>query len=75
MFDVMMDVGGVAELAASEAPPPGGDCEDHFQPGALVLSSNKDRIASDETGASLPVGSNRRVRENPGMFKLVYPAA
>lgn len=46
--------------------------EDHFHPGASVPSSNRERIASDEMGASLPDGSNRRVSENPGIFRLVY---
>lgn len=45
----------------------------HFQPGTEAGSSNKES-SSEVSGAllSLAEGSKRRVRENPGMFRLVW---
>ena len=49
--------------------PAGGTREDHFQPGASVGSSRRERSSSLACCSS---GRRRRVTENPGMLKLVF---
>ena len=50
----------------------GGAPEDHFQPGASVFSSRRERSRDVEgEEGSLGVERSRRVIEKPGMFRLV----
>lgn len=61
------------ETGAARVIAEGGAFDDHFQPGAFVSSSRRERRRADEGAEeSLGDGKRRSVIENPGMFRLVY---